>query len=214
MRKTVTLAVAFGLVFGLGMLAWAEGGQGQDKAAKGPGIMQQADANKDGKVTYEELKAVRPKLTEERFKELDTNGDGVLDKADHPKGKPGQHGGAVTALLKEADANNDGKVTYDEAKAVRPKMTEERFKALDKDGDGVLTKADVPKETTGTAAKSEAKDGGKKGGKLKAADVNNDGKVTFDELKAVSPGLTEEKFKELDKDGDGVITKADHQKKQ
>jgi Ca2+-binding EF-hand superfamily protein len=209
MKNMATMAAIFALVLTLGAVGWAQGEKkAEGKGKKGPGLMQQADANKDGKVTFEELKAVRPKLTPEKFKQMDTNGDGAIDKTDHAQGKPGQQGGAVGALLKEADADKDGKVTYEEAKAVRPKMTEVRYKDLDKDKDGALTKADLPKE----AGEAAAKPGEKPGSKMKAADVNNDGKVTFDELKAVRPDLTQEKFKNLDKDGDGVVTKADRKK--
>ncbi len=202
MKNMGTITAVCALALMLGAVGWAQPGKHGENGSKSPGLIQQADANKDGKVTFEELKAVRPKMTQERFKQLDTSGDGVLDKNDRPQGAQGHQGpAAFLALLKAADANKDGKVTYEEAKAVRPKMTEERFKSLDKDKDGVLTKADAPKEAPDAT--------GKPGAQLKAADVNNDGKVTFDELKAVRPNLTQDEFKKLDRNGDGVITQAD-----
>jgi Ca2+-binding EF-hand superfamily protein len=39
----------------------------------------EADANKDGKVSYDEFKAAREKNMEEHFKRRDTNGDGFID---------------------------------------------------------------------------------------------------------------------------------------
>ncbi len=205
MKHTGMTAAALAAALMMGTFAWAQSDKATKAGHKGPGMMQQADANKDGKVTFEELKAVRPKMTPERFKQLDTNSDGALDKADRPQGRPG---GGLLALIKEADANKDDKATLDEVKAVRPKMTEERFKAMDHDKDGALTKADMPKDAPATAGKPDHKPGGK----MKEADVNNDGKVSFDELKAVRPNLTQEEFKKLDKDGDGAITKADRKK--
>jgi hypothetical protein len=39
-----------------------------------------ADANNDGKVSYEEFKAARDKHMEEHFKRRDLNGDGFIDQ--------------------------------------------------------------------------------------------------------------------------------------
>jgi hypothetical protein len=55
------------------------------------------DANKDGVLDATERETMRNTLAEERFKQLDTNGDGVLSldefKAGMPKGGPmGRHG--------------------------------------------------------------------------------------------------------------------------
>lgn len=40
----------------------------------------EADANKDGKISFEEFKAAREKHMEEHFKRRDTNGDGFIDE--------------------------------------------------------------------------------------------------------------------------------------
>jgi hypothetical protein len=55
----------------------------------GPDMMRRADTDEDGKVTLEEMKAAASKMTEERFKQMDQNGDGVLTEDDRPQGKPG-----------------------------------------------------------------------------------------------------------------------------
>lgn len=39
----------------------------------------EADANKDGKISFDEFKAAREKHMEEHFKRRDTNGDGFID---------------------------------------------------------------------------------------------------------------------------------------
>lgn len=44
------------------------------------------DANKDGKITIEEMVIVFVTLTPEQFKELDKNNDGALDKDEYQKG--------------------------------------------------------------------------------------------------------------------------------
>lgn len=40
----------------------------------------EADANKDGKISFDEFKAAREKHMEEHFKRRDTNGDGFIDE--------------------------------------------------------------------------------------------------------------------------------------
>ncbi len=40
------------------------------------------DANGDGKVTYDEMVAVYPDVTEDQFIAADTNDDGLLDEAE------------------------------------------------------------------------------------------------------------------------------------
>ena len=48
-------------------------------------LLKKADANKDGSVTLEEIQAVRPEMTAERFAHLDLNHDGVVNKGDRPE---------------------------------------------------------------------------------------------------------------------------------
>lgn len=48
-----------------------------------------ADANKDGKVSFDEFKAARDKHMEEHFKRRDSNGDGFIDEAERKAAKEG-----------------------------------------------------------------------------------------------------------------------------
>lgn len=92
------------------------------------------DANKDGKITQEELRAYGAKhhadwkrhhaqgggrdaqamrmRFAERFKKADTDGDGALSKAEAEKSMP-----RIAKHFDEIDANKDGKITQDEIKA-------------------------------------------------------------------------------------------------
>ncbi len=110
-------------------------------------MLRRADTNDDGKVDWDEFVAAVPNASKDRFESLDRNKDGVLDSADRPgpgQGGPGRGGpgAGMMARLKQADTNGDGKVSLEEAKAAFPNMPEERFKALDRNGDGVICPKD------------------------------------------------------------------------
>ncbi len=92
-------------------------------------MLKKADTDNDGKVTFEEMKAIRPQMTKEQFDMRDRNKDGVLTAADFP---------SPADLFKEADKDGDGKVIFEEMNAVRP-LPKERFDMMDKNKDGVLT---------------------------------------------------------------------------
>ena len=94
--------------------------------------MMRYDANKDGWVDKAEWKAGQ----EARFKELDTNKDGVLSREEFMAAAPqtaGTPNGA--ALVSQLDKNKDGKVTADEFRA--PILA--RFDKMDTNHDGVLS---------------------------------------------------------------------------
>ncbi len=163
-------------------------------------LLRMADADNDGAVTFEELAALVPEVTEEQFDRLDRNDDGVISRADLPP-FPNDGIERLIRLLHEADADGDHRVTYEELLAVFPEFPEERFARLDRNGDGVLSIADLPKPPIDPLRRLLHL--------LHEADADENGEVTFEELQAVFPGLTEELFHRLDRNGDGVISRAD-----
>ncbi len=127
---------------GDGALSRAEAEAGMPRLAKD---FDASDANKDGKVTQEELRAYgakrhaqwkehggraghhNPEASKarfsERFKKADTDGDGALSKAEAEKSIP-----RLAKHFDEIDANRDGKITQDEMKASMEKHRAERKK--------------------------------------------------------------------------------------
>lgn len=108
-------------------------------------IAAQRDADKDGKVTFEEYSKGKENMPRSAFDALDTNKDGVLSKDDKgPAMKPAAGGKRSNSpeeareRFKRADKDGDGKLTLEEAKAEFPGITEERFKERDTNGDGKL----------------------------------------------------------------------------
>lgn len=123
----------------------------ENTASEAPGLEAQlraADADGNGEVTLDELKAHAAKMAETRFKKMDRNKDGVISEKDRPQPKPEAKPQAqanrekMRAKMKAADTDKDGKVSREEARAGMPKMTDEQFKKLDRNGDGYLCPAD------------------------------------------------------------------------
>ncbi len=181
---------------------------------KGPGgllklspdqLLKLWDKNKNGFVERDEV----PQQVQAVFDQLDKNGDGKLDQAelgqlldllkkrrmnqeagqDKAKGKnkgtTGESDREVNALLKRLDANQDGKISKEEA-AGRPLA--KAFAALDRNKDGYLDRSELAVWVQ-RAARANAGKAGKGQGAADIAARNN----TFD-------------FDSLDKDADGRLT--------
>jgi Ca2+-binding EF-hand superfamily protein len=118
------------------------------RAGRGPGAMfSQVDANKDGRVTWDEAWA----FIQERFNAADPDHDGSLTQQEmaaarlgpgrRAEGPPGpQRERFVGMMFRAVDANRDGVVTLDE---IRP-MAEARFRAFDANNDGAVTRDEIP----------------------------------------------------------------------
>jgi Ca2+-binding EF-hand superfamily protein len=162
------------------------------------------DANHDGKITKDEVRAE----FERRFAAADINSDGKIDDADLPpwmRGRNaigddsagarrgGRHGmRRELRFLRAADTNKDGVVTRDEVAA----QADQRFARLDWNKDGTVDQADrdaLRKESVDYAVKRMAHRMG----------AGPDGKVTREQFLAKAG----ERFARLDVDNDGKVTR-------
>lgn len=278
MKKNLIGASLLGsmLVASAAMAQPSEGGPGAPPPPGGPGregrpnfhqLFDRADADGDGKVSYEDLKGVAPRFPQERFESFDRNADGSLTKDELPKpggdrgprGEGGPHGeggprgphpdgtgkmrrpdgpggpggpGGRGDMLRRADTDKDQKVTLEEFKAFLQMEAESQFKRLDSNGDGVITPEDRPERAPGRGPEGgpgrgpEGRPGRGPEGKpdgpppaeapasaparvrkhlIQQADANGDGKVTYEEVAARKPGFPRETFGQLDGNDDGLL---------
>ncbi|MEM7474785.1 MAG: EF-hand domain-containing protein, partial [Planctomycetota bacterium] len=104
-------------------------------------------------------------------------------------------------VFEHRDANRDGKLSAEEFMQ-NPHYPLFSFHKMDKDHDGVLIFAEV-KGIHWTSGKNEKKDGNY----FRCHDLNEDGKVTWEEFRSVTPRNIA--FLNLDLDFDGAITMAE-----
>jgi Ca2+-binding EF-hand superfamily protein len=161
---------------------------------------------------------------------LDINHDGKLSAEEIA---------AASSALLTLDADHDGQLTsleylpsQNDPKANKPDETVSRLMVLDRNGDGVLTKDEVPERMQGIFARIDTNHDGKitkeeiaasagsqkgptgraeRGGNptrrdpiLNALDTDHDGVISKEEIAAAPVSL-----KALDKDGDGEISQAE-----
>ena len=131
--------------------------QAGDTPPPGPGRYPM-DANKDGFVTREEAQSF-PMLSAQ-FDAVDTNKDGKLDTAEmdaHRQAMHGQMRAHGEERWKAADTDGDGAISRDEAKVAMPRLFAE-FDKLDANNDGKVTRDEmraVRSQQKGRAGPSE-----------------------------------------------------------
>ncbi len=96
----------------------------------------------------------------------------------------------VLADRPKLDTDGDGALSLAEIQIKRPGLTAEQFALMDSNGDGVLSRDERPR-------------GRRHGAKM---DTNGDGNVDLAEFQAVRPGMTADKFAQLDVNNDGLLS--------
>lgn len=104
-------------------------------------------------------------------------------------------------LLRHADTDGDGKVSLAEIHAKMPHFPAERFAMLDKNADGFLDKGEISEARPAMAPEMMEK--------LRAADTNQDRRVSQEEFAAQFPEAPAGRFVALDRNGDGFLDRQD-----
>jgi Ca2+-binding EF-hand superfamily protein len=141
-RFHTSVAIAALLAATLTSAAFAQNGPG------GPGgqgemlleMFDTIDADKDGKVTKDEMDAHRAA----EFAAADTNSDGVLSAEELTQKHLARMAETVAErtarMIENLDDNADGSLSAEE---MDPRMQDRRFSRMDQDNDGAISKAEV-----------------------------------------------------------------------
>ena len=183
------------------------------------GAATKIDTNGDGMVSFDEMKAAFPGVTEEKFKARDKNADGFLTDDERTITAPKTKSSATPVaksnvpepgqLLKKADKDGNGQVTWEEMHAIAPRLPQARFTAWDKNGDGAITKDELPARKPGAETAKTNTNQPSLEQMARKADTDKSGSVTFEELHAAFPKFPQVRFEEMDKNKDGVLSPAD-----
>jgi Ca2+-binding EF-hand superfamily protein len=177
-NRFLTAAALVAAVLANPMIGWS----GQSEPETGAStFIQHFDQDGDGLVSSEEFPG-----NQEQFQRLDLDGDGYLDITQAPKRPPHRPVDPET-LLSEWDADQDGYLSADEFPG-----PEDHFYDLDADGDGLLSQQELV----------EGRPDPQQNGGFENDDVDRDGRVSQSEFNG-----PEDLFEQLDRDGDGYISR-------
>jgi Ca2+-binding EF-hand superfamily protein len=138
------------------------------------------------------------------FDAIDSDRNGQLSRAeitawtDQVRAQARQQ---LLAQFKAADVNGDGQLSREEARAGTPRVYE-HFEFVDANGDGLVSLAELAQLRDREQVRQRVIE------RLRAADVNRDGKLDLAEAQVAFPGLAV-RFTLLDRDGDGYLTPDD-----
>jgi hypothetical protein len=194
-KRSIATTLTASLI-GLSFAGLALAGGGEHRGQRGgPGgaalsahVFERLDANKDGQVARGEAEGEAQRL----FDRMDTDKDGALLPQEGEAGVRAVAEEEIEARFTALDANQDGKVTAEEAK-LPPRF----FERLDTNRDRAVTRDELQAGPHFGAGKS--------GLVFKATDANKDGKVTRAE--ATQAALA--RFDRLDSNRDGAVTRVE-----
>jgi Ca2+-binding EF-hand superfamily protein len=104
--------------------------------------------------------------------------------------------GSVAMAQPPRDTDGDGRISREEFM----RLSEERFLRLDANADGYLSQDEL-------RAMRNSMRGGTRGTEMfRGLDTDGDGALSLAELQARRPEMSAERFNELDRNGDGLLT--------
>jgi Ca2+-binding EF-hand superfamily protein len=205
------------------------------KAAEKAKLLEEFDADKDGKLNREENAAARAAKEAALLAEFDADKDGVLSDEERaaakaarceaeglpllegcPKpGRPGHgdQGGhpkpfprhLYPCLVVEFDADGDGKLNEEELAAAKAAKEAELLARFDADGDGVLSEAERDTARQTLKEEQEARRAAEHAALLAKYDADGDGVLSKEERDAAKAAQKAELLAKFDADGDGVL---------
>jgi Ca2+-binding EF-hand superfamily protein len=134
-------------------------------------------------------------MRQKMFNQIDTNGDGSIDKSELTAMMPKNASSLVDEIFSKADSNQDSLISQIESSS-----------ALAKLGQGMKSNSAGMSGISGSNPPPPPEK------VFDTADTNKDGVVTKDELSAVmgsQEGDIDKIFSTVDTDGDGVISRAE-----
>lgn len=145
--KLITLTA----MIAIGGAALADNGEHSERAAKRFAMI---DADKDGQLTMEEIKA----HAQVRFASRDANSDGFIDRGEMQQAMNDKKAERAARMIEKFDTDGDGKLDAQELEAMgshakhgrkgkhakkHAKKMEKRFERMDENGDGMLDFAEM-----------------------------------------------------------------------
>ena len=183
-KKKMGLAIAALAVSSVAITSAVSAHKG--KGPRAEQMFERMDANGDQAVTLDEAQT----FAAARFTSMDSNGDGVVDRAEHQQMRRGRGAERFARL----DTDGDGLISKAEMTAERGERAEKRFAKLDQNADGFISSEEAMQ------AKGDRR-GGKKTGKRGHGDQAK-ASMTLQDVQS----RTAERFTLSDADQNGVLT--------
>lgn len=240
-RRPISSAIATGLlvVAAVASPAWAEADPeanptkkttsrvAQPDAARND-LFTRLDADRDGRLTADELPPAKRKLFKRLLRTADDDRDGQLTKAEFTAGlrptlpprpleakQPSEFPGAdqLKKLIAELDANGDGRIVPKEVPEKHQPLFKQALSRADQDKDGKLSRQEISRsgrQLLQLAVRNErgprTQNPRRRGQNLfRRFDADQDGKVTLDEIPKPRREALQKVFKEADRDSDQAL---------
>ncbi|MCT4558285.1 MAG: EF-hand domain-containing protein [Pelagimonas sp.] len=148
MKKSIMM-ISGAVVMAVGLAGAAQAFGGKDHGGRGHKgglfMFEQMDLNNDGQITKEEMAQAK----EKRFTDADADGDGFLTReeltAQAEKRNADRMTQRIDRMMSHVDANEDGKISKDEAANMGPSQerADKMFAKLDTNSDGAISKDEI-----------------------------------------------------------------------